>query len=243
MTGENIDASARDFSAAPGESTSEQVAAYLSRNPDFLTRSDVIGVLAAPGRWGDSGDCVVDMQQAMLNRLRGEIDNLRECAQDLIETSRANMSNQTRTHAAALALMAAYDFEHFIDVLNNDLPLLLDVDAVSIAFEPLENNVPLTDSPYVGRAPERTVDYFLENGRDVAMLSDMDGGETIFPAHSGLIRSAAVARLRPGVKTPAGIMAIGSRANVFQPGQGGELVVFLARMVERCVHRWFEGQA
>lgn len=223
-----------------GELTSEQVAAYLSRNPDFLLRPEVIERLAAPDRWGKSGDGVLDMQKIMLDRLRGEIDNLRECAHSLIETSRFNMSNQTRTHAAALALLSARDFEHFLDTLHDDLPLLLDVDAMAIAFEPALRSLPFLDSPYIGRAPEKTVDYFLEGGRDVVMMENMNGGETIFGPHCGMIRSSALARIRPGVRTPMGMLAIGSRSSLFHPGQAGDLVVFLARVVERCVHRWLE---
>ena len=54
----------------------------------------MLDALAPPARW--SGDGVVDMQQYLINRNRSEMDELRDCAQDVIETSRSNMSTQTR---------------------------------------------------------------------------------------------------------------------------------------------------
>ena len=43
------------------------------------------------------------MQRYMVESLRGEIAGLRDCANEVIETSRANLAIQTRTHAAVLA--------------------------------------------------------------------------------------------------------------------------------------------
>ena len=92
---------------APAEDVSgDAVADYLRRHPDFFTgRLDLLSDMAAPDRWSD--DSVVDMQRFLAERRLGEIDDLRNCAQEVIETSRTNMSVQTRTHAAVLALLSA----------------------------------------------------------------------------------------------------------------------------------------
>ncbi|OHC74381.1 MAG: hypothetical protein A3G18_09125 [Rhodospirillales bacterium RIFCSPLOWO2_12_FULL_58_28] len=243
MTANNLNAAAHGVTPVADEPSIEQVADYLRRHPDFLTRPDVLEAMTPPGRWGEEGEGVVDMQRFMLVRLREEIDNLRDCAQDLIETSRANMSSQTRTHAAVLAMLSADDFNHFLRVLSDDLPLLLDVDAVTIAFEPPARPFPDLVSPYIGDMPEGAVDHFLTAGREVVLLCNLTEDDSLFGSAGGLVRSAALARIRPGIKTPAGILALGSRANTFHPGQGTELVSFMARVTERCLYRWLEKEA
>ena len=78
------------------------VLAFLRAHPDFLARHpDVIVEMSAPGRW--SGNGIVDMQKFLIDRRGIEMDELRDAAQDVIETSRSNMSTQTRTHGAVLS--------------------------------------------------------------------------------------------------------------------------------------------
>lgn len=243
MTATNLNAAAPGVAPAADEPSTEQVVDYLRRHPDFLTRPDVLESMMPPGRWGKESEGVVDMQRVMLLRLRDEIDNLRDCAQDLIETSRANMSSQTRTHASVLAMLSTDDFNHFLRVLSDDLPLLLDVDAVTLAFEPPSAPFPELISPYIGEMPEGAVDHFLTAGRDVALLCNLTEDDSLFGSACGLVRSAALARIRPGLSTPSGILALGSRANTFHPGQGTELVGFMARVTERCLYKWLEKEA
>lgn len=221
------------------EVSADQVGGYLRRHPDFLaTNPEVLEALITPSRW--AGDGVVDMQQFMLERLRDEIENLRLCAQDLIQTSRTNMSSQTRAHAAVLALLAAADFEHLARIVNDDLPLLLDIDVVTLGFEPGRTPLPGLTSPQIRRLGEGQVDNLVGAGREVLLASEFDDDGTVFGGAAGLVRSAALARLRPGLISPAGLIALGSRSQTFDPGQGTELVGFLARALERCVYRYLE---
>lgn len=210
---------------------------YLRNNSDFLNRHpDLLAELAPPARW--SGDSVIDMQQFMLERLRSEIDNLRASAMDLIDTSRRNLSVQNRTHAAALALLTAQTFPHMLRIVGDDLPLLLDVDTVVIGFEPPESPLPGLVLPEVRPLPVGLVDQLLGDSTDVRLLGETTDDGTVFGAASGLVRSAAFARLRPSERLPGGLIALGSRGGgAFHPGQGTELIGFLARVAERCAER------
>ena len=70
--------------------TEEQVETYLKNHPDFLTQhQSLLDLMTPPMRW--SGDKVVDLQSYMLDRLRGEQDDLKDAANLLISTTRANM--------------------------------------------------------------------------------------------------------------------------------------------------------
>lgn len=237
----------KDALVAPGPApargglSEDRVAGYLRRHPDFFTRhADVLAAMTPPARW--QGDRVVDMQRFVLDRLREEVESLRACAQEIIETSRSNLSSQTRAHAAVLAMLAAGDFENMVRVVNDDLPLLLDVDVVAIGFE--TSSMAGVDGADVRCFAGGTVDRLLGGAdQDVALVRDMTDDGTVFAAAAGLVRSAALARLRPNPTTPVGLLALGSRKRAFHPGQGTELIRFMARMLECCVHGWREKPA
>ncbi len=215
--------------------TGEQVAKYLRDHPDFFAhRATLLQAMTPPARW--SGDTVIDMQRYMVESLRGEIAGLRDCANEVIETSRANLAIQTRTHAAVLALVAAPELDHLIRAISDDLPILLDVDVAVLSVEPAPGLELMIGG--IGRLQSGDVDRFLGNGRDVALYREMADDGTLFGVGAGLVRSAALARIRCGEEAPVGLLAFGSRRDAaFHPGQGTELLRFLAKVVEVCLVR------
>jgi len=230
------DATAADSARIP---TADSVADYLDSHPGFFAdRPELLARMAAPSRW--SGDGVVDMQRYLLERTRTEMADLRDCAQEVIETSRSNMSVQTRTHAAALALIAVPDLDHLLRVVSDDLPLLLDLDVVALGFE--EPSPPFTAlvAADVRRLPKGRVDKMLGSDKNVRLMKTIKDDGTLFGSAAGHVRSAALARLRPGKRVPAGLLAFGSRGATFRPNQGTELIHFLTRVLESCLHRLAE---
>lgn len=215
----------------------EDVNAYLREHPDFFVRHpDLLAALTPPARW--NGDRIVDLHQVMVSRLRDEIDGLRTTALDLIEISRSNMSVQTRTLTGVLALLGAGQLKALLYVIAEELPLILSLDVVALAFEPGTRPLAGLVAPEIGRLERGAVDALLGAKDDVALIDNMLDDGTIFGAGAGLVRSAALARLRPNDILPAGLLALGSRdAGTFYPGQGSDLVAFLARVLEPCLHK------
>ena len=83
-----------------------RVSAYLRDNPDFLARNpDVLRLLVAPDR--ELGDGISDMQTAMIGQLRSEVTRLKARQDDIVLTSRANLSTQPRVHGCVLAVLGA----------------------------------------------------------------------------------------------------------------------------------------
>lgn len=224
----------------------DDVAEFLVAHPDFFReRLEVLSFMNMPGRFAQDGPQegaqVVDFQQALLTQQKEAVEELRECVRDVIETSRSNMSVQQRTHAAVLALLSARDFEALIRVVNDDLARLLDVDVVCVGYEPSDNPLSWLVSPEITDLKPGLVDALLGAGGAAKLYRDIADDGSVFGAAAGLVQSAAVARLRPGPRTPVGLMALGSRSDsFFQPGQGTELVVFLARVLENCIERMQE---
>jgi uncharacterized protein len=223
--------------------TEARVAEFLSESPDFFTRHpDLLESMTPVSKW--NGDDVVDMQDYMLKRLRGRMENLRASAMEVIDASRTNMLNQARAHVAALAVIEAHDFEDMATLVGDSFPEILSVDAASMGFEPAPGVLALTASSRARAFPEGLVGRLLPDGEDVLLIPEASDDGTFFGDNAGLVRSAAVARLHAGTVAPAGLLCLASReTGLFHAELGTDLVRFLADVVQRCVNRCLERPA
>lgn len=218
---------------SPGP-TDAQVAAYLRRHGDFLLRHpDLVLSLSPPSRWSEAG-AVVDMQAFMIDRLKEEVNRIKGAAEDLILTSRSNMSTQNRTHQAVLVLLEATDLPSLSQAVGDDLPPILDVDVACLCFEETDQALPALAVPGIQRIPAGSVDLLMGGpDRHCALHEELPGDPALFGAGAGLVASSALVRLNPADNRPAGTLALGSRHGcTFHAGQGTELISFLARVIE-----------
>jgi len=218
--------------------TGNGVADFLRQHPDFLARHpDLLDVLTPPAR--DHGDDVLDLQQFMVERLRAELAEMSAARDALVTTGRGNLSAQARVHKAILTLLAARNFEHFIETLTTDVAVILDIDAITIGVEQTTDNGSRTHNAGVCRLEPDMVDSLLGARKAIALHADIVGDAAVFGAAAGLVRSEALIRLSIGDTTPEALLALGSRdAEHFQEGQGTELLGFLARVVEGSIRGW-----
>lgn len=232
----NITDIAASGDIAESDLDADDVAVFLMQNPMFFTEHpDLLDFVQLPDRFDAGG--VVDFQRYQLQRRDSEIDELRNCAQDVIETSRTNMSVQTRTHAAVLAILHASTVQQLYRIVSDDLPILLDIDVAAVGFEPSTHANVAVLSEHLRTLPPNTVDAVVGRDQDVQLYREFWDDGTVFGSAAGLVKSAAVARIKPGVAMPSGLLALGARDGTFRPGQGTELFSFLARVVEACVMR------
>jgi uncharacterized protein YigA (DUF484 family) len=218
--------------------TAAQVADYLRRHPDFLARHpDVLDVQVAPARRKGAG--VIDLQQFMVERLRRDIARLRADQDDILANTRDNLSTQDRIHKAVLALLAAESFEHFIEIVSTDLAVLLDVDTVALCIEAIDERAPQTRIEGVQVLPPGVIGRLIGGGKSSLLRDDAIGDPVVFGAGAGLVRSDALIRLDISPRTPPGLIAFGTRhPGYFNPGQGTELLHFLARILEHSIRVW-----
>ena len=220
--------------------TERQVAEFLVLHPDFLIRhTELCRVLSPPSRWSEGGE-VVDMQAFMIERLQEELDRVKGAAEHLIHTSRNNMSTQNRTHEAVVALLGAESIAKIAEAVADDVPALLDVDIATLCFEEFARPLPQLAVTGIVRIPEGQVVKLLGGrDRDCALNEEMPGDPMLFGDATGLVRSSALVRLSAGSHCPEGVLALGSRhGRTFHTGQGTELLVFLARVIESCLRRF-----
>src|SRR5262249_56986500 len=140
--------------------TADDVVAYLKTHPAFFEKHpQLVEILALAPRLQGPG--VIDMQQAILKRLRTEIDRLKNERTEIIANSKQNQIVQNRIQAAVISIIQATTFEKMIHVVTHELPELLDVDFIAMAIEAN------ADAPK--RAPVRGV-YVLAPGAIDAAL-------------------------------------------------------------------------
>ena len=221
------------------EPSGEDIVAYLRRHPGFLEdHPELLEILTPPSE--RTGENVHDIQQFMLRRMGAEVGRLRGQLGELIEIGRSNRTVQSQVHGAVLALLEARSFEHLIYLLTEELAPILDVDAVTICIERTDEEMP-------GRArmagvfvlEPHGVDSRIGQGHDVLLANDIPADPDVFGPAAGIVRSQALARLRCGKHVPSGLIAFGARdRRKFRPDQGADLLVFLARALERQIQGW-----
>ena len=218
-----------------GQTGEAEVKAFLERHPDFLLENPtLLRTLTPPAR--QDGDTVLDMQRFMVDRLQAEVEQLSSTQSDLIAATRSNMSSQSQIHKAVVALVESTDLEHLIHTATHDFAQILDIDVVTISIEPAPGH-PGVGGIYV--LEPGTIDRLLGERRDLLLRETADQTDVIFGPAAALVRSDALVRLELGDFATAGLFALGSReASRFHPGQGTELLSFLARTLERCILAW-----
>jgi len=234
----------RTETSEPSELTDAQVVRFLRENPDFLERyPQLLSVIRAPERQfedaDEAGGEVVDLQGAMLSRMRSELAQREEQSSELIDASRANLQSQNRVHAAVIAILSARSLDHMIEILTIDLAGLLNVDAVALCLE--GGMVTPTSAQGVRVVPVGTIDKILDVSRTVSLRENVEGDRRIYGEAAGLVRSEAMLRLSVREDAPCALLAMGSREpDRFHTGQGSELLTFLARILEHSIRTWLD---
>ena len=220
--------------------TADDVAAYLKAHPDFFEKNAELAAgltLPAPAH----GPGVIDMQQAILKRLRSEIDRLKNERTEIIANSKQNQIVQNRIQAAVISIIQATTFEKMIHVVTHELPELLDVDFITIAIEAN------ADAPK--RVPVRGVYVLAPGAIDAAigpekharLRSHIAGEDAFFGEVSRFVKSDVLMRLKVSSGSPDGVMCFGSRnPEAFGPEQATELLFFLAKVLENTIRAWLD---
>jgi uncharacterized protein YigA (DUF484 family) len=220
--------------------SSADVADFLARNSDFLARHpELLHVLTPPSLRLDNG--VLDFQRFVVGRLQADLARLRRGHDEVIAASRANVSAQARVQAAILAMLSATTLEHLVEIATVDLAMHLEVDAVVIGFESADK-VPGAGAVRGLRLwAKGRIDGWLPPGRDALLIGPCIADPALFGSAATLVRSQALLRLPVKRDAPSGLLALGSREPTkFAPGQGSELLTFLARALGQMLRGWLE---
>jgi hypothetical protein len=214
------------------------IRAFLSENPQYLTdHPEVLAAVMPSPRHADGR--ITDLQGYLIARLRDENVRLKSRHDELLATSRANMTTLSRIHAGALMLLEARSFAEMIEVATTDLAVRLGVDVIVLAVENPGHLPPPTVADIRLLAPGE-VDRLMGPDQDVVLNAATHGRKSLYGVGAaGLVASEALLRLHASPEAPCGLLALGSRdPDRFDPGQGTELLGFLGRVIELCIRTW-----
>jgi uncharacterized protein len=217
--------------------TVDQVREFLLKNPDFIQKNIDVVVHSSER---DLGDGIVDFQHYMVKNLQKDSKALRSRYDVLVDFCRDNMSVQTQVHQAALRLIRTRNLEQLLEAITQDLLSLFDVDVVRLAMESdMQFDTSYGEQHYSGIVfvEPGTVDAALGIKKNVLLIGDCEhapvaGMEQIFADCEDMIASCALLRLELETVGKNVVLAFGVRyKDRFQPGQGIELLHFLAQIV------------
>ena len=214
--------------------TKDDVLEFLKNNQDD---PDLIEALIPAKKRPKKGE-VADFQAYAIERLRADKEEAIEISQDIVETSRANMNNQQRVHAAVLRLLEANNFDDFIQTITMDLASILDVDIAVLVVEADGNDIPHVQTNGIRVIPEGTVDSWMKD-KAVILEDDISGIEAIYGGGATLVKSQILLRIGISMNTPPAILAFGSRdPHMFNADQATDQILFLSGVIERSFRAW-----
>lgn len=203
----------------------ESVADFLVENPDFLVRhTEVIERLLPPDRPLDEG--VSDFQRYLVQRLKGQLENLRESRDELLQNGRINEINLGRIHGAVLRFVEAGSVAELGAIIRNEIPALCDVTAAVLGVEglPMPNTAALADGQ---------IESWL-GPADTYLCSHAQPMPALFGGMSATIKSMAIMRLDLPKGFPDVVIAFGhADPEWFTPDQATDLIAFLAGVLSR----------
>ena len=221
--------------------TPDEVRDFLKTNPDFLKENAAFfAELSAPER--ELGDGIIDFQHYMVKNLQKSGQELKSRYDVLVDFCRDNMAVQHQVHQAALSLIRAASIEQLLETVTVDLVNLFNVDVVRLAMESEAASLyELTydEDNYSGIVfvSPGTVDSSLGKKKNVLLVGDCQsqppfGFEQIFADCDEMTASCALLRLKLERINHDVLLAFGVRhKDRFHPGQGIELLHFLAQIV------------
>jgi hypothetical protein len=75
----------------------------------------------------------------------------------------------------------------------------------------------------------------------IRLERDCGGRTDIYGSMAGVVNSQALIRLFISSRSPAGLLALGSRdPDMFAPGRGTDLISFLSGVIERLIRLWLD---
>lgn len=215
------------------------VKAFLKENPDFLIENpELFAVLTPPNRSSEDG--VVDFQNLMIEKIKGNLEDLKFNQGHLIDTSRNNLTTQVQVHEAVLSLLDIDNMSNLGHIVTQDWADNLHIDVIRICFE-VDHKIAVPAINEVTYIPGGCVNDYLGKDDIIQLRGDVDVSEEIFGPAKSLVKAEALIRIAETEHNPPGILAFGSRdADMFYPGQGTELLRFLSKSFHRCLIQWLK---
>jgi len=180
---------------------------------------------------------VISFEDHALANLRARVAAAEEANQDLIAFARGHSGAVASIHGAVLAAIEAEGLDHLIHVVTQEWPQILGLDAVAVALWAGDMGV-RADASGLQFVDPRLIEKSVRDF-DGVLLRGVERGHPLFGPACELIRAEALIRLTSEAPLPSGLLALGQRnPQSFDTRHGSELLIFLGRVLTRCMGRW-----
>jgi len=180
---------------------------------------------------------VINFEDRAVASLRARVAAAEEANQDLIAFARGHSGAVASIHEAVLAAIESEGLDHLIHIVTQLWPQMLGLDAVAMALFVGERGV-RADASGLQFVECKLIERSIE-GLEGVVLRGVDRGHPLFGPACSLIRAEALIRLDSEPPLPNGLLALGQRGGQgFETRHGSELLVFLGRVLTRCMGRW-----
>lgn len=233
------------LAAAPREKPLSRAAVrrYLVDNPSIVLDDEDLGQQIVEAAKANFGSNVVDMQGAVMHRMRRRLRAIEIEREEMIDAATENMASMESVHDAVLTMLEAPTFSEFIEIVGARFGDLLKVDSVRLCLESelAEDGSPKQQASTLQAVAPGDVDRFFLGMNWGVMMRAVEP-ETL-PLHTDQrVTSEALVRLDFGEGTRPGVLVFGALdPDRFHDEQGGELLVFLGGAISRVMRRWLDG--
>ncbi|HWH22224.1 MAG TPA: DUF484 family protein [Allosphingosinicella sp.] len=180
---------------------------------------------------------VISFEDKALAALRARVAAAEEANQDLIAFARGHSGAVASIHAAVLAAIEAESIDHLLHIVTQEWPQILGLDAVALALI-IDDEGLRADASGVQVVDAKLLERSFADLEGV-VLRGVERAHPIFGPACELIRAEALIRLDTAPPLPTGLLALGQRgAQGFDTKHGSELLLFLGRVLTRCMGRW-----
>ncbi|MCW5724314.1 MAG: DUF484 family protein [Maricaulaceae bacterium] len=186
---------------------------------------------------GDASDGnIVDLGARARMALCSENQRLKSEMREFAAAARANLAVQAQAHMAVLAVMEVESLAALDRALSGRIAGALGVDAARVF---IEGQAQPANARAVLAAAPGMAEKLLGEGAEYVGEAAPATAAALYGPQGPRIASHALVRLY--VRGREGVLALGARdAHAFQPGQGTELLNFLARAIERRIAAWID---
>ena len=180
---------------------------------------------------------VISFEDRAVASLRARVAAAEEANQDLIAFARGHSGAVASIHEAVLSAVDAEGLDHLIHIVTQEWPQILGLDSVALGLFIGEKGL-RADASGLQFVDPRMIERSMA-GLEGVVLRGCDRGHPLFGPACSLIRAEALVRIETAPPLPGGLLALGQRAEQgFETRHGSELLVFLGRVLTRCMGRW-----
>jgi uncharacterized protein YigA (DUF484 family) len=181
------------------------------------------------------GANVIDLRQIAIDRLEARLARLNDTHRTVIAAAYDNVAGTNMIHRAVLALVQCASLTEVCAAIAGPLPGILRLESVRLVLE-TDDPAALVCEGVQAVRPGFVAEYIGDSRRDVVLRAAPPMATIV---HAGAaVTSEALMRLDLGPGGGRAMLALGAAdPEQFQPGQGTDLLAFLAGVTGRLLTR------